>query len=163
MDTKLTMYEEHRVPTGTFSSEEVATMAWSLGDKVGALGLREPVVADATDSLRSAAYTLWRENVGALVVRDGGTVPLGILSERDVVARAAHGDDLDAVTVGEAMNPHVIAARVGDTAYDVAYQMLEHGIRHLPVLDDEGRLVGLVSIRDVLRPFVARETPGPTS
>lgn len=161
MGAKPTMHEGRRVSLGTCSSEEVTTVTWSLGDKVGALGLREPVVAGADDSLRSAAYTLWRENVGALVVRDGGTVPSGILSERDVVARAAHGDDLDAVTVGEAMSTHVIAARIGDTAHDVAYQMLEHGIRHLPVVDDEGRLVGLVSIRDVLRPVVARDSLPP--
>jgi CBS domain-containing protein len=113
-------------------------------------------VADAEDTLRSAARTLWRENVGALVVLDNGRRPRGILSERDLVARVAKGDDLDAVTVGEAMQAHLVAARPGDTAHDVAYQMLEYGIRHLPVLDDEGRVVGLISIRDVLRPVVAR-------
>ncbi len=136
-------------------------MTWFMGDKVGALDLRPPVAVEATDSLRSAAYTLWRENVGAVVVQDGGSTPLGILSERDVVTRAARGEDLDTVTVGEAMNTHLIAARLGDTTHDVAYQMLENGIRHLPVLDDAGRVVGMVSIRDVLRPVVAGETHQP--
>lgn len=136
-------------------------MAWSMGDKVGSLGLQPPVVVEASDSLRTAAGSLWRENVGAAVVLGTAGRPLGILSERDVVAHAAHGEDLETVRVGDAMNTHLVAARTSDTAHDVAYQMLEHGIRHLPILDEEGRLVGMVSIRDILRPVVAQGTELP--
>ena len=135
-------------------------MAWSMSTKVGVLELRPPVVVAETETLRSVARVLWLEDVGAVVVRDG-TSPVGILSERDLVNRIAHGDDLDDVTVGQAMTTRLIAARAGDTAHDAAYQMLEHGIRHLPVLDEAGAVVGMISIRDLLRPVVTDDMDTP--
>ncbi len=93
------------------------------------------------------------ENVGALVVGDEQR-PLGIISERDVVSRIGQGDDLDALTAEQVMTSHLVAARVGDTLDDAAYQMLESAIRHLPLIDHEGRVVGMISVRDLLRPLL---------
>lgn len=137
-------------------------MAWSMNARIGTLSLREPVIVPETETLRSLARTLWLEDVGAVVVRDGAG-PIGIVSERDLVNRVAHGEDLDVVTAGQAMTTRLIAARPGDTAHDAAYQMLQYGIRHLPVLDDAGQVVGMISIRDLLRPVVTDEMDKPVA
>jgi CBS domain-containing protein len=118
-------------------------MASYLQDKIGSLEHREPVFARSDETLRAVAHTMWVENVGALVVGDEQR-SLGIISERDVVALVAQGADLDAVTAEDAMVKHV-----------VAYQMLDGAIRHLPVLDDQGHVVGMVSVRDLLRPALS--------
>jgi CBS domain-containing protein len=134
-------------------------MASYLQDKIGSLEHRQPVFARSDETLRAVAHTMWVENVGALVVGDEQR-SLGIISERDVVALVAQGADLDAVTAEDAMVKHVVAARVGDTLADAAYQMLDGAIRHLPVLDDQGHVVGMVSVRDLLRPALSGGTGG---
>jgi len=122
--------------------------------RVEGLKHREPVIACADETLRSIAHTMWMENVGALVIGDERR-PLGIISERDLVSQIGQGADLDTVTAEQVMTPYLVAARVGDTLDDAAYQMLEAAIRHLPLLDDDGRVVGMVSVRDLLRPLLS--------
>ncbi len=129
-----------------------------LTGKVEALDRRDAVFVEPMTTLREAAHAMWVENVGALVVADGSG-PLGIVSERDLVAQIAQGVDFDAVTVVDAMTPHLIPARFGDTVGDAAYQMLEGAIRHLPLVDGGGHVVGMVSVRDLLRPLLV-DGPG---
>ncbi len=125
-----------------------------LQDKVESLKPREPVFVNLDDTLRTVGHTMWVENVGALVVGDERR-PLGVISERDLVFQIAQGFDLDARTAGEAMTTHLVAAQTGDTLDYAAYQMLDGAIRHLPVMDSDGRVVGMVSVRDLLRPFLS--------
>jgi CBS domain-containing protein len=124
-----------------------------LTGKVEALDRRDAVFVEPVTTLRAAAHAMWVENVGALVVADGSG-PVGIVSERDLVSQVAQGVDLDVATVADAMTPHLIPARVGDTVGDAAYQMLEGSIRHLPLVDGGGHVVGMVSVRDLLRPLL---------
>ena len=126
--------------------------------KVESVNRREPVFARPDQTLRSVAHSMWVENVGALVVGDE-LRPLGIISERDLVSQIGQGADLDAVTAEQVMTSYFVAARVGDTLDDAAYQMLEDAIRHLPLLDGNGRVVGMVSVRDLLRPLLS-DGPG---
>jgi CBS domain-containing protein len=139
---------------------EVEKMTWSMRDRIEGLGLRPPVVVSPDVTLTAAAHTLWLEDVGAVVVEEGSRA-IGILSERDLVERVARGEDLDRVRVREVMTPHLIAAKSGDTVHDAAYQMLESGIRHLPVLDEGDNVIGMVSIRDLLRPVITDEVQRP--
>ena len=122
--------------------------------KVKSLDLREPVFVRPEDTLRSVAHRMWVEDIGALVV---GTVedPVGIISERDLVAYVGQGGDADSATAVEAMTAFVVSTRLEGTLDDAAYLMLENSIRHLPVLDGEDRVVGMVSVRDLLRPLLS--------
>ena len=52
------------------------------------------------------------------------------------------------------MTKYVISARLGDRLFDAASEMLDDGMRHLPVVDDKGDLVGMISARDLLRPLL---------
>lgn len=128
-------------------------MALHLRDKVESLVGREPVLIDPGDTLRRAANVMWTQAVGVLVVGQESH-PQGVISERDVVAKVAQGADPDVVTVREAMTTYVVSVRRGDRLVDAATQMLGDEIRHVPVLDDRGNVVGMLSVRDVLRPLL---------
>ena len=58
------------------------------------------------------------------------------------------------MTAEEAMTTYVISARPEDPLFDVAAQMLDDAIRHLPVVDENGGVVGMVSVRDLLCPLL---------
>ena len=129
---------------------------------VESVNRREPVFVRADESLRSVAHTMWVENVGALVVGDA-LRPLGIISERDVVSRIGQGADLDAETAQQVMTTYLVAARVGDSLDEAAYQMLEGAIRHVPLMDHQDRVVGMISVRDLLRPLLSDGLRSPES
>lgn len=97
------------------------------------------------------AAAILRDNyIGAVVVvgPDGGIV--GILSERDVaVALPEHGVNIVGIAVREIMTEDVITCAADATLQQVLDIMTTNGIRHLPIVDGD-RLVGLISIRDVV-------------
>lgn len=101
-------------------------------------------------SIRQALALLAEHNIGALVVVDELGVPVGILSERDIVREAARDERLFARTVGEIMTRDVVVGVPEDDLRTVGHTMTERRIRHLPVIA-EGRLVGIVSIGDIVK------------
>ena len=108
---------------------------------------------DAT--LDHVAHDMVKHNVGALVVctREcpGGERLAGIVTERDLLRVWAAGQsDLAAVKVHTVMTTKLITATPESPVEDVMGLMTDHRIRHLPVLA-EGRLVGIVSIGDVVK------------
>jgi CBS domain-containing protein len=103
-------------------------------------------------SLADAAAQLRDRGVGALVVSDDGRHIDGIVSERDVVrALAAHGSSALGRTVGSAMSTDVVTCEVGDPVEALMVSMTDRRIRHLPVIDRDGLLSGIVSIGDVVK------------
>jgi CBS domain-containing protein len=105
--------------------------------------------------LRDAAKALGERRVGAVVVADAAGRVLGILSERDIVrAIGAGGSDALTEAVSQHMTPN--PTTVGeDTAVDELMQVMTTGrFRHLPVVVGE-RLVGIVSIGDVVKTRIA--------
>jgi CBS domain-containing protein len=131
----------------------------TLGDHARDL-LRPAVIVAPDATLRTIAHTLWEESVGAAVV---GTAhaPVGVVSERDIVAALGQGKDPDTVTASEIMTAPVVAARPGDRLVDVAYLMFDDVIRHVPILDEHGDVSGIVSVRDLLRPLLVDALGGP--
>ena len=103
-------------------------------------------------SLADAAAQLRDRGVGALVVSDDGRHIDGIVSERDVVrALAAHGAAALGRTVRSVMSTTVVTCVADDSVEQLMSSMTERRIRHLPVVDDEGLLAGIVSIGDVVK------------
>ncbi len=111
------------------------------------------VTESATDSLRSAAERMWRQQTGSLLVTDGGRL-VGIITERDVLRAVALGADPDRSSVDEVMTAEVFTVRPDMPLQDAAREMARRWIRHLPVVQG-GQLLGVVSMRDVTGIFAA--------
>ena len=105
--------------------------------------------------VRAAVEQLGSANVGALVVSTDGQTVSGILSERDVVRRlASTGPALLDEPVSTIMQADVLTCTGSDPVDDLMHRMTEHRIRHLPVVDDQAHLVGIISIGDVVKTHV---------
>ena len=118
------------------------------------------VTDSATDTLRSAAERMWREQTGSLLVMDGGRLA-GIITERDLLRAVALGADLATATVDEAMTTEVFTVSPDMPLRDAAREMAVRWIRHLPVVDGE-QVLGVISMRDVTGIFGAL-VPGSVS
>ena len=127
------------------------TTAESLAptDAVHLLMSRPPATVEVDESVRSVAQELVAGDVGALLVEAPGA-PAGLVSERDVVTVVATGGGVDVVQAGEIMTTDLVTAAPGDTIAAVGRLMRDAGVRHIPVRDNGGRWIGLVSMRDVL-------------
>jgi CBS domain-containing protein len=101
------------------------------------------------DTLGEVAERMSAVNVGAVVVKDYGRL-IGILTERDMLkAMAARVHTSDA-RVREWMTEDPLTATAEMDVEDAAQVMLQHNFRHLPILDESGAVVGLVSLRRVV-------------
>lgn len=91
-------------------------------------------------------------NVGALVVSDDRSTVDGIVSERDIVRHlATAGADALELTMREIMTAEVSTCTSNATTDEVMQIMSELHARHLPVVDSDSRLIGIVSIGDVVK------------
>jgi CBS domain-containing protein len=108
-------------------------------------------LAEEHESLQAAAERMHARNVGTLVVVNREGKPIGILTDRDLVVRAvARGLDPYETIVSDAMTLCPVAAREETTLEDALRTMRSGGFRRLPVVDGEGKLVGLLSLDDIL-------------
>lgn len=113
-------------------------------------GFSIPIV-QSNSNVRDVLQRLEEEDVGALVVSDDGESLLGIISERDIVrGLRLTGDDVLDADVSEIMTRDVITCNLHDQVALVRTMMVQHRIRHIPVLD-QGKLKGFLSIRDVIQ------------
>lgn len=103
-----------------------------------------------SETIGALSERLREKRIGAAVVSENGRTVDGVISERDIAyAVAVHKGRLHDLPVSELMTKAVVTCSPQDTAADVASTMLARNVRHLPV-EEEGRLVGMISIRDVL-------------
>ncbi len=115
---------------------------------------RKPVMVNVGSSVLDAVKLMAENNVGLVVIVDSqeSRRVLGVLSERDVIRALARGVDLSRARVEEVGTMGNIAKV---SAYDyvnkVAQLMNERNIRHIVVVDDNDRVVGVISMRDILR------------
>lgn len=111
------------------------------------------VTESPQDSLRSAAERMWRQQTGSLIIAEGERL-IGIITERDVLRALALGADPDHTSVDDAMTAQVFTVIPDMPLQDAAREMAARWIRHLPVVEN-GRLLGVVSMRDVTGVFAA--------
>ncbi len=118
---------------------------------IGAKGSVVATIAQ-TATLSEAVAMLNERRIGALVVSDDGRAIRGILSERDVVRMVAQqGCDVLSTSVGAAMSIDVVTCSHSDGVDRLMSLMTERRIRHLPVVDEQGLLAGIISIGDVVK------------
>ncbi|HVM54140.1 MAG TPA: CBS domain-containing protein [Acidimicrobiales bacterium] len=107
--------------------------------------------ADPNVSLFDLAATLEAEGVGAVTLMTADHLD-GVVSERDIVRALAAGCDPADVWAADVMAGEPLYADLDDPIVIVAERMLDQGVRHMPVVQD-GRVLGVVSMRDALRVF----------
>ncbi len=114
---------------------------------------REPriVSVPATATVLDAVKAMAEANCGSTIVMDGER-PAGIFTERDVMKRVLlQGVDVDQVQVAVVMTADLVVAKPGDSVGTAILLMGKHHIRHLPVMDEGGTVLGVLSIRDLIR------------
>ncbi|HEY5979471.1 MAG TPA: CBS domain-containing protein [Microlunatus sp.] len=109
------------------------------------------VVIAPDSSVRDLVGLLHEHNLGAVIVSTDGLTMAGIVSERDVVRRLATDADVLAAPVADVMTEVVHTCHPEDSVESLMSTMTDHRIRHLPVLDPDGHLVGIISIGDVVK------------
>lgn len=115
--------------------------------RVADIMTREVQTTSGDRTFEEAARTLRDHRISSVVVLDGDA-PVGIVTERDIVALVAEGGDARAATLSDRMSRDLVTISSRSDVTDAARLMEERGIRHLPVVD-RNRLIGIVSIRDL--------------
>ncbi len=111
---------------------------------------KNPVTAPPHSSLRELAELMKERNVGSVIIVNNTGRLLGIVTERDLVRAISEKVDLDSTLAEHYMSRDLVVAHPEDSLVSAAHKMIHHNIRHLPVVDDGEKLVGVISIRDVL-------------
>ena len=122
--------------------------------KIGDVCNREVVFVNREVTVQAACKLMRHYHVGSLVVVDevnGKRVPLGIITDRDIVVEI-NAMDLDGkvITAGDIMSPELVTAQESLGPQEAIELMRFKGVRRLPIVDEEGRLVGIVTIDDLL-------------
>ena len=121
---------------------------------VGEVCNREVVIIGSRESILDAARLMREHHVGDVVVveeREGTRVPVGILSDRDIVIEVLAQDvALNEVDVGDVMSRDLLMAKEGDHILDTIKQMKAHGVRRVPVVKESDALAGILVLDDVL-------------
>jgi len=109
-----------------------------------------PITIRPEQTVRDALVLLAKHNIGALVVVNAAGMPVGIVSERDIVRDAARNEQVFGRAMSEIMTRDVITGVPEDDLASVANLMTEKRVRHLPVVTG-GKLIGIISIGDVVK------------
>ena len=117
---------------------------------------RDVVAIASNATICDAAKLLKERKIGALVVMDGNGMLTGIISERDLVQAVAKGG---AAALSEQVSDHMTSQPETCTEADTVERLMEvmtrGRFRHVPVLDEEMRLCGMISIGDVVKTRIA--------
>jgi CBS-domain-containing membrane protein len=125
---------------------------------VGELSPRLHGRVDVGDAMFKVVDEMKAKGRGAVLVEEDGAL-VGIFTERDLMSRLDHGDALwQHVIVRDVMTPHPTTVLANDSLAEALRRLVQGKRRHLPIVDDQGRVQGLVSIRDILM-FVAKKFP----
>ena len=110
-----------------------------------------PATVSVLASVEDAIRTMMDKDVGACAVIDEHGIVAGMFTERDILVKfALSGRAAKDTPVRELMSPMVEMATDQTTAAEAFQVMLERHYRHLPVVDDQGRVLGILSIRNIL-------------
>ncbi len=115
----------------------------------------EVVYCSPQTTVLAAARLMRQKHVGDLVVVEdpaADQVPLGIVTDRDIVIEVL-GKELDAsaITVQQIMHAPVVVARASEDVSQVIERMKAQGVRRVPVMGDDRKLAGIVSLDDLLK------------
>ena len=118
--------------------------------EIGALLTRAVLTVQEGDTLQDAAQWMIERGVGSAVVVGPDGKPEGIVTDRDTLKAVAQGRDGGEILVKECLTRKLVTAPETMELMDAARTMREKNFRHLIVVDDDGALLGVFSMRDLV-------------
>jgi CBS domain-containing protein len=111
--------------------------------------------------VEDAAQVMLDNEIGSVVVvNDDGHLE-GILTNTDFVTIVAKSKPKARTTVERYMTTHVETTQAQDSIRDVADAMLDHGFHHMPVVDDDENVIGIITTKDLASYISTVQTPSP--
>ena len=125
--------------------------------KVVELMVQEVTACSPDDTLNRAAQIMWENDCGCVPVVDRAARLVAMLTDRDIcMAAYTGGRTLKEIRVSAAMSAKLFACRLDDDIADAQKMMRAHQVRRIPVSDEGGRLVGIVSLTDIARAIATK-------
>ncbi len=126
--------------------------------RVGELSPRPHARVATDDAMWKVVAEMKSKGRGAVLVEEDGAL-VGIFTERDLLNRVDYSDALwSHVVVRDVMTPAPMVIRPDDSLSEALRRLTQGHRRHLPIVDDHGHVLGLISIRDILT-YVAQRFP----
>jgi CBS domain-containing protein len=130
--------------------------------KIRDIMCKKVVTAKEDSTIQDAVQLLSDRHVGSIVIIDDESKCIGMFTERDVIRIFAQKFSTDQ-PLSKVMSRHVVTVSL-EASFDEAKRlMLSHNIRHLPVTDQTGKLIGLFSLRAFFDEILGIKTPVPSS
>ena len=117
--------------------------------KVSDLMTQAAVTDAADDTLAEAAAKMRAQQTGSLLIMEGSSLA-GIVTERDVLKVVGEGQDPKSVSLRDVMTKDPVTVDPDSSIQDAAKIMFDKWFRHLPVTTGDGKVVGIISLRDLL-------------
>ncbi len=112
----------------------------------------QPVTVPTTATVADAIRAMTEHKVGSVMIPNADGSPAGIFTERDVLNLCAEGrTDFAKMSVRPCMTCDMTTGKPSETVSEVLAIMTAKRFRHMPVVDDDGKLIGVVSIGDLVK------------
>jgi CBS domain-containing protein len=117
------------------------------------------ITCDVNDDLNVPAKLMWDHDCGVILVVRGDGKLEGVITDRDIcMAAYTQGRSLDQILVNSVMAQHVVSAHPDQKLGQVERMMAEHQVRRIPVVDEDNRPVGVLSLNDLALESVEPDT-----
>lgn len=120
---------------------------------IGEICIREVIICNRSTNVLEAAQLMRRYHVGDLVIVDesgGKRIPVGLITDRDIVTSViAMQLDPATITAGDLIGREIVVVREDQGVFETIEHMRAHGVRRMPVVDQQGALVGIISVDDL--------------
>jgi CBS domain-containing protein len=122
---------------------------------VGEICNRDVIIVRREDTILTAAKLMRQNHVGDVVVvdeKDGSRLPVGIVTDRDLVVEIMATElDQKVITAGDIMIEELVTVKENLGVFEAIQYMRAKAIRRLPVVDERGALVGILTLDDLLQ------------
>jgi len=131
----------------------------TVGSIVSDKQIQELIAVPASAMVSDAVSRMTEKGVGAILIKNSQSTVDGIFTERDLMTRVVNaGRDAKSTAIGTVMSQEVRRVEGWTSLEDALSVMVVHGYRHL-LVEDEGKIKGIVSIRDLMASMVIPDTP----
>ncbi len=129
-----------------------------MGTSVQDLMTSNPKTIESGSSVVEAARIMRDEDVGIVPIVDGGRL-VGTITDRDIAVKVvADGKDVQSTTVGPVASRDLVTVDPQQDLDEALRLMAQHQVRRLPVVEEDGRLVGILAQADVAREATPEQT-----